>query len=217
MTKTRLGKLRLAAFAALAMVFVAAVSRTSVVAQSLPTGEVQLGQTIIEPGYDDLTGKLTFVNTPIKPGVHPNTHNVAPFYLIVYPTTAAGAIGTMNCQHQPMDNCPDHGPLFAALAEFMEPAVYPPGGVWGHDHIFSAPPAPPVFGDFNIDWVPVAVLFTDPSYATNHITTISQLNAAYTAGQVTLTPLPPATFHCSIVAGAQFDRGTPLPPAPPTP
>src|SRR5262249_22081618 len=156
-------RLRLVAFAALAVAFFAAAPRNSVVADSLPTGEVQLGQTIIEPGYDDLTGKLTYVMTPIHPPVHPNTHNVAPFYLIVYPNSVASTIGTVNSHHQPMDTCPDHGPFFAGLAESMQPNVSPAGGVWGHDHIFAGPPSPPAVGDFNIDWVPVAVLFTQPA------------------------------------------------------
>src|SRR6266446_4334484 len=121
MLKKLFDKLRMVAFAALAFAFFASVPHESVVADALPTGEVQLGQTVVEPGYDDLTGKLTYVLTPIKPPVHPNTHNVAPFYLIVYPTTVAGVVGTMNCQHQPADNCADHGPFFADLAEHLEP------------------------------------------------------------------------------------------------
>ena len=216
MPQIRFEMLRPVAFAALAVAFFAAAPHKSVVADSLPSGEVQLGQTVIEPGYDALTGKLTYVLTPIKPPVHPTTHNVAPFYLIVYPNAVAGAVGTMNCQHQPADNCADHGPFFAGFAETMKPTVYA-SGVWGHDHIFAAPPSPPAAGDFNIDWVPTAVLFTDLAFASNHITTLSQLNAAYLAGQVTITPLPADTFHCSIVPAATFNRGTPLPTAPPLP
>jgi len=215
--KTLFAKVRLVVFAALAVAFFSAASHKSVAADALPTGEVQLGQTVIEPGYDDLTGNLTYVLTPFKPPVHPTTHNAAPFYLIVYPTAVAGVVGTMSCQHQPVDNCADHGPFFAGFAEAMKPAVYPPGGVWGHDHIFSAPPSPPANGDFNIDWVPTAVLFTNLAYAAEHITTLSQLNAAYLAGHVTITPLPADTFHCSIVSAATFNQGTPLPTAPPLP
>jgi hypothetical protein len=197
--------------------FVATIAWTSMTAQSLPTGEVQVGQSILEPTYNDLDGALSYVLTPIHAPVHPNGHNQAPFYLPVYPTAVANIIGTVNCQHQPADNCPDHGPEIAGLAKSVLPSVYG-GGVWGHDHIMSAPPAgPPTGGDFNIIWLPVAVLFTSTSAASNHITTLSQLNAALAAGQVIEIPLVGAQFHCSVVPAAVYKQGTPLPPAPPLP
>jgi hypothetical protein len=65
--------------------FVAAIAWISMAAQSLPTGEVQVGQSILEPTYDDLTGVISYVLTPIHPAVHPNSQNQAPFYLPVYP------------------------------------------------------------------------------------------------------------------------------------
>jgi len=37
---------------------------TTIANAQLPSGERQLGQTIIEPGYDDRTGKLIYVMTP---------------------------------------------------------------------------------------------------------------------------------------------------------
>jgi hypothetical protein len=58
----------------------------------------------------------------------------------MYPTEVSGAIGTVICAHQPLDNCPDHGPLLAGLAEAMAPDVYA-NGVWGHDHIADMPTA----------------------------------------------------------------------------
>lgn len=209
-------KFRLAMLAVLAVAFFAAAPHTSVVASSVPTGEVQLGQSVIEPAYNDLDGTFTYLLTPIHPPVHPNSHNVAPIYIIVYPISSGVAIGTVNCAHQPMDNCADHGPAIAGLAESVVPAVYG-GGVWGHDHILTAPPGgPPSGGDFNILWEPVAVLFL-PGAPITHITTLSQLNAAISAGQVTTIPLPPATFHCSVVPAATYDNGAPLPLAPNTP
>jgi hypothetical protein len=184
----------------------------------LPTGEVQVGQSIVEPGYDDANGSLLYFMVPNKAPVKlkPNTP-LAPLYLTVYPNTAAGAIGTLSCQHQPVDNCPDHGPLIAGLAEAMQPGVYPAGGVWGHDHILSGHPAPPpTGGDFNVIWEPIVVLFTDTTHIT-HITRLSELQAAENAGYVQLVPLLAASFHCSVVAAAVYNGGTPVPPGPNTP
>ena len=184
----------------------------------LPTGQVQAGQSTIEPGYNDADGSLLYIKTPIQPTLKlkPNTP-LAPLYLIVYPNSAAGAIGTVNCQHQPVDNCPNHGPKIAGLAEAHQPGVYPAGGVWGHDHILAGHPAPPpTGGDFNVPWEPIAVLFTDTAHIT-HITTLSELQAAENAGYVQLVPLLAASFHCNLVAAADYDGGTPVPPAPNTP
>ena len=201
---------------AVSMPLLAIVAQVAV-ADTLPTGERQLGQSILEPAYNDLDGTLTYLLTPIKAPEKANEHAIAPLYVIMYPTAVAGVIGTVNCQHQPMDNCPDHGPALAGLAEATVPGVYG-AGVWGHDHVLTAPPgAPNAGGDFNVAWIPVAVLFTDARFASNHITTLSQLNAAIAAGQVMTIPLPAATFHCSAVASPPYDHGTPVPPAPPLP
>ena len=210
-------KFRPMMFAALVVFTSLAIApHTSVVAGTLPTGEVQLGQSFIEPAYNDLDGSLRYLLTPLHPPVHPNDHNVAPIYIIVYPSSSAGVIGTVNCQHQPADNCADHGPAIAGLAKAAVPSVYG-GGVWGHDHILSAPPAgPPTGGDFNVLWEPVAVLFL-PNAPITHITTLSQLNTAIGLGQVMTIPLPQATFHCSVVPAATYNNGTPVPTAPPVP
>jgi hypothetical protein len=203
-------------FAAAIIVLLAVVSRAAA-ADALPTGERQIGQSILEPAYNDLDGTLTYLLTPIKAPEKANGHAIAPLYVIMYPTAVADVIGTVNCQHQPMDNCPDHGPELAGLAKAAVPDVYG-AGVWGHDHVLTAPPgAPHAGGDFNVAWIPVAVLFTDAQFASNHITTLGQLNAAIAAGQVMTIPLPAATFHCSAVASAPYDNGTPVPPAPPLP
>lgn len=184
----------------------------------LPSGEVQLGQSILEPAYNDANGNLVFLLTPIHaPFNLKSTTPLAPLYLIVYPNSAAGAIGTVNCAHQPVDNCPDHGPAIAGLAEAMQPSVYPAGGVWGHDHILATPPAPPPRGgDFNVPWEPIVVLFTDTSHIT-HITTLSELTAAKNAGYVQFVPLLSASFHCNVVVASAYDQGTPVLPAPNTP
>ncbi len=194
-----------------------AIFTSAALADALPSGQRQLGQTMLEPAYDDLDGSLTYLLTPISAPEKANGHAVASLYVILYPTSVASEIGTVNCQHQPADNCPNHGPELAGLAKSVVPAVYG-AGVWGHDHILSAPPVVPSSGgDFNIAWMPVAVLFTDPRFATDHITTLGQLNDAITAGQVMTIPLPAATFQCSPVASAPYENGTPVSPAPPLP
>jgi hypothetical protein len=174
-----------------------------------------MGQSVIEPAYNDNNGSLIYLLTPMKAPEKANVaHAVAPLYLVVYPTAVSGVIGTVNCQHQPADNCPDHGPGVSSLAAMAVPSVYA-AGVWGHDHLLAAPPSPPSAGDFHVAWSPVVVLFTDPAAASTHITTMTQLNAAILGGKVTLIPLSLATiFHGSVVAAAPYNNGTPLPTVP---
>src|SRR6187401_2824847 len=67
----------------------------------VPSGERQLGRTIIEPGYDDRTGELIYIMTPMgtpSPS-HANAHAISPLFIVVYPNAAADAVGTMNCAH----------------------------------------------------------------------------------------------------------------------
>ena len=216
----KLSKFRLGLLAPVFIALVIAVPRATAVADTLPTGEMTLGQSTIEPAYNDIDGAIIYLLTPNKAHENANAaHAVAPLYLIMYPASAADTIGTVNCQHQPMDNCPDHGPLVAGLAMSAVPAVYGAvvGGVWGHDHLVAAPPSPPAAGDFNIAWEPVAVLFTSPAAALTQITTMSQLNAAFLSGSVITIPLPAATFHCNVTAVATYRNGTPVTPALPLP
>ena len=210
---------RLALVAMVVIGVAMSIPERSLASDPVPSGERITGQSIMEPVYNDLDGSVSYILTPIHtPLIDPtNNHAVAPLYVIVYPSSAAGVIGTVNCQHQPMDNCPDHGPELAGLAKSVFPAVYG-GGVWGHDHILSAHPnASPASADFNVAWLPVAVLFTSSSAANNHITTLSQLNAALAAGQVMEIPLVGATFQCSPVPATVYNLGTPVTPAPPVP
>ena len=90
-------------------------------------------------------------------------------------------------------------------------------GVWGHDHLASIPAAPDkAGGEFNVDWLPVAVMFNTPE-AVTHITTLSQLNDARAHGLITEIPLTGAIFHGSTVSANVYARGTPVVPAPPVP
>jgi len=187
-----------------------AILGTGAAAATLPSGEVTTGQSTLEPAYNDADGGLIYLITSNKAPVKATAHNVAPLYVVMYPTSAAGAVGTMNCAHQPMDNCPDHGPLTAAIAKQAMPSVYG-AGVWGHDHLLAAPGSG---GDFNQLWLPIEVLFTSSSAANTHVLTLSQLQAEFSAGTAIQIPLPPATFHCSVVPGSVYAAGTPVAPVP---
>jgi hypothetical protein len=181
------------------------------------------GGTVVEPAYDDQTGEIRYVSTPTGTD-HPvptNPRATAPFYLPVYPVgSTATPASTLNCQHLP-ENCPDHGPAVAHLAQVFEPGVYgspAPGapGVIGHDHLMAGPGSG---GDFNVAWVPTLVLFT-PGATITHITTLTQLNAMVSNGAVIEVPLdgtpfrgvplPNRTFHCSVVSAAVYAHGVPF-------
>jgi len=188
-------------------------------ASSLPSGErlvggtASHGGTVLEPVYDDMTGLIRYVSTPrgAPNPVNSNPVAAAPFYLPVYP--AGSTVGvTLNCQDVPAENCPDHGPAVAGLAQALEPGVYG-GGVIGHDHLMAGPGS---HGDFNVAWVPTLVLFTNSAAANTHITTLAQLNAMIASGDVKTVPLdgtngfPNLTFHCSVVSAAAYAHGVPF-------
>jgi hypothetical protein len=170
----------------------------------------------IEPAYDDTTGTLVYIQTPNGPPVHPAQHidpatglpkNVAPIYLPMYPAGSGIDPASLNCAHVPADNCPDHGPLVAGVAATIEPAVYGPG-VLGHDHLLGIASTG---GDFNVLWEPVLVLFTSVDASKTHITTLAQIKDAEKRGDAFEVPIPPATFHCSVVSAASYNRATPAP------
>ena len=171
------------------------------------SGSFTGGGGTIEPAYDDMTGTLVYLLTPNGARPHPNSHNVAPIYLPVYPAGSGIDPASLNCAHVPADNCPDHGPAVAGAAMSIVPSVYG-GGVLGHDHLIGIASTG---GDFNILWEPVLVLFTNAQAATQHITTLAQIDAALSAGDVIEIPLPALTFHCSSVSAAVYNSGTPAP------
>ena len=208
---------RLVFMAVAASALLAGLSAVPAAASSLPSGErivggtASHGGTVLEPVYDDMTGQIRYVSTPrgAPDPVNSNPVASAPFYLPVYP--AGSTVPTLNCQDVPAENCPDHGPAVAGLAQALEPGVYG-GGVLGHDHLMAGPGS---HGDFNVAWVPTLVLFT-PGAAITHITTLAQLNALIASGDVITVPLdgtngfPNLTFHCSVVTAAVYAQGRPF-------
>jgi hypothetical protein len=180
-----------------------------------PSGEHIHGQSSIEPVYDDMTGAVAYVSTPIHVAnpVKTNPRAWAPFYLPVYPT--GSTVGTLDCMGIP-GNCPDHDGLVAGAAMGLSAAsgfgsVYA-GGVIGHDHLMAGPGSG---GDFNIAWQPVLVLFTNAKAANTHVTTLAQINALVASGDARLfvtgeNGLPDLTFHCSVVPAVVYNNGTPV-------
>lgn len=182
-------------------------SSFDVSASALPSGERMLGQSSIEPAYDDVSGRLIFLLTPIKSPfpTHTSPRAVAPLYLVEYPP--GSTVGTMNCMGVP-GNCPDHDGEVAGAATSIMPLVYGtnPLLVPGHDHLVAAPGSG---GDFNVAWEVVEVLFTNKAAGNTHLTTDEAVDDAVARGDAIKVDLGFA-FHCSVVAAAAYFRGTPI-------
>lgn len=181
-------------------------SQPPALATTFPSGEVVVGKTVIEPAYDDMTGSLIYLSTPMGSAQHVNpvfAHNVAPIYIPVYPVGAGD--WTLNCAHTPTENCPDHGDGVAAGAMTIMPSVYGKG-VAGHDHLLGVAATG---GDFNVLWEPVLVLFTSSQAAKTHVTKLKQLDDLAASGDVIESPLPQFTFPCAVVSAHVYSMGTP--------
>jgi hypothetical protein len=174
-------------------------------ADELPSGERMLGKTSVEPVYNDETGSIGYLQVPTKAPdpAKANSRSWAPIYLPVYPVGAP--VGTLNCMHTPVENCPSHGYGVSALAQQVMPGVYG-GGVLGHDHLMDFPGG----SDFNVAWEPIVVLFTNTAAANEHIVTDAALEAAVTRGDAIEIPLPQLTFYCTAVPARLFERATPV-------
>ena len=103
----------------------------------------------------------------------------------------------------------------AGIAAATEPSVYTDPQthanlVLGHDHLVGIAKTG---GDFNVLWEPVLILFTSVDTSKTHITTLAQIKALEAASppEVIEVPLPPATFHCSVVSVAAYNKATPAP------
>jgi hypothetical protein len=183
---------------------IACIGASPVMASGAPTGEHMVGQVSIEPAYDDTTGNLIYLATPVRSPfpTHTNSHSVAPLYLIEYPPSYPG--WTLNCMGVP-GNCPDHDGIVAGVATSVEPGVYGsnPTLVPGHDHLV-APPAGG--GDFNIAWEVHEIVFTNAAAADTHLTTLAQIEAAVGSGNALNVDLGFA-FHCSVVSSAVYAQG----------
>lgn len=176
-------------------------------AAGLPTGETRLGQSLIEPAYNETTGSIIYLLTPEKSPfpTHTSAHAVAPLWLVEYPP--GSNVGTLNCEGVP-GNCPDHDLGVAAFATGTKPAVYgtDPYALPGHDHLVGVASS---HEDFNVAWEVWEVLFTNKAAANNHLTTEAAMNAAIASGDAQAYDLGFA-FHCNVVSAAAYNRGTPV-------
>ncbi len=172
-------------------------------AAALPSGERRLGQVSIEPAYNDQTGTLVYLATPIKSPfpTKANSNSTAPLYLIEYPP--GSDVGTLNCMGVP-GNCPDHDGEVAGAAVSIMPGVYGTdvSAVPGHDHLVAPPGSG---GDFNIAWEVHEILFTSMA-AVTHITTEAQLDELLAAHKVIDVDLGFA-FTCAVVPATTYWRG----------
>jgi hypothetical protein len=191
-----------------------AAAANSGAADPTPSGQRTLGQSVLEPVYnDEQAGQIGYIMQPenVAQPVNANPAAWAPFYLVVYPVTSTVPATTLLCQHLPVDNCPTHGPGIASLAQAREPAVYG-AGVAGHDHLMDFPGGP----DFNIAWEPIVVLFT-PQAVTDgaineHVLTDAQISALVSSGDAIKVPRPTRTFHCESVPATVYGNAQPLVP-----
>jgi hypothetical protein len=176
----------------------------------VPSGEREFGHALVEPAYDLRNGSLMYIMTPAgsAKASHANARAFAPLYIVVYPN-AASAVGTMNCAHEGGDNCPDHGPAIADIAQANQSSVYA-SGVWGHDHLMNGAGG----AGFAVGRNVVVVLFTSVAAASEHITTSEQLDAALDSGDAIAIETPLAIAG-ALVSGAVYDRATPVEPASP--
>lgn len=186
----------------------ALIGAAPVSAGGLPTGERIVGQSAIEPAYNDVTGNLVYLLTPTRSPfpTHTNaTHSVAPLYLVEYPASAEPSVGTLNCMGVP-GNCPDHDGIVAGVAVGAEPGVYgnDPTAVPGHDHLVGVASS---HEDFNVAWEVIEIVFTNSDAANHHLTTIAAVEAAERSGDAIPIDLGFA-FHCSVVSAAAYNRGT---------
>ncbi len=180
------------------------ISISTAGAASIPSGERQVGQSVLEPVYNaEQAGTIGFVSTPLHAPMNANPKAWSPFFVPVYP--AGSTVGPLLCEHVPADNCPDHGPGIADAAASIVPSVYG-SGVIGHDHVMDFPGG----ADFDVAWEPILVLFTSKAAANEHLLTDSQIAAAVARGAAIEVPVPALTFHCAVVSAAVYALGTPF-------
>jgi hypothetical protein len=197
--------------AVIALAAAACLLPVNALADSLPSGERALGNATIEPAYNDADGSIVYLLTPNRlaplgpnnPISSVNSHAVAPLFLIVYPPRTPG---TFNCMGAP-GNCPDHGGVIAGLATSVMPSVYgtDPLAVPGHDHLVGVARTG---GDFNVAWHVYVELFK-PGAVVTHITTLAQLQAAWSANSLHEVDTG-IVFACAVVSVHAYLAGTPV-------
>lgn len=178
------------------------------------TGMRAIGNgTTIEPAVNDTNGTQTFLITPnhspffqgSTPPPAPFGKVSAPLYLVTYPMQST--VDTSS----PL-NCYTEGFFDSSLPYNCDHAQIP--GIKGHDHLVGVPGSAKAGGDYNVQWHVLATFFTAQGIAdgamNNRILTLTQLEAAQAAGDVSPFVDTGIYFDCSVVSGAAYNTGTPL-------
>jgi hypothetical protein len=178
-------------------------------AAGLPSGERQVGQALVEPAFDDMTGGLIYLLTPIHAPfpAKANDRSWEPIYVVVYPSSST--FGDLNCMMSP-NNCPDHNGVVDQLARQINPNGLYSNGTKGHDHILHAPGPPG--GEFNVNWEIHLILFTDAQASQQRLRTLDDLfgpSGVVTTGKAIDVDLELA-FICAVVPARVYARGTPV-------
>lgn len=202
-----------------AIALVALVAVPGVRAQTVDTGQVALGQSTVEPAFNDANGSVIYLLTPDKSPFpsKANSTATAPLYLVVYPLNSTIDASTLNCTPTNCDHAnvlpfpdPDYGALpgnSTACTDFN--GGNPCSLVKGHDHLVGVPPT----GDFNVAWSVKLVFFTSAGFADHaintRVTTAAQIWALVQSGDAVVADTP-IVFNCSRVSSVTYDRGTPV-------
>jgi hypothetical protein len=197
-----------------------AISLTSAAwADAGPSGQTNYAQQSVEPAFDDMTGNLIYLKTPINAPFpsQSNPRAAAPMYLPMYPT--GSSVDPLNCLPT---NC-DHVQVLPAglVAALHLTSVYPTGTistkygmltgglVKGHDHLVGVAKTG---GDFNIAWHVYLLLFTPHAVAdgaiNTHLTTLAAIDQAIAAGDVAGPIDSGIVFNCSIVPAGVYNHGS---------
>lgn len=214
--KSRFSSLLALAVTALAAAFFCVSSQ----AQVVQSGQRVHGQDAVEAGWDDSTGNVIHLQTPLNAPIptHTSPHATAPFFEFIYPLSSAIPANDLNCQPT---NCnhvnvlpvmnPDYGILPGsdkACTDFA--GGEPCSPVKGHDHLVGIASNG---GDFNVAWHVYFVIFTHSAFEdgaiNTRVTTLSQLKALVAKGDAQYVDAGFA-FHCSVTSKQTYDNGTPL-------
>ncbi|HUX43658.1 MAG TPA: hypothetical protein VMV57_02810 [Terracidiphilus sp.] len=204
-----------------AVLSVAAALLGAPMAALAQSGEVALGQSTVEPAFDNANGNLIYLLTPDKspfPSTANQQHAAAPLYMVAYPTSSTIDASTLNCQPT---NCshlevlPFPAPGYAALPGSNQACIdfngsQPCAQLKGHDHLVGIASTG---GDFNVDWLVELVVFTQKGFSdgaiNNRVTTLAQIQALESQNDVMVIDTG-LYFTCSKVSSSPYYRGTPL-------
>jgi hypothetical protein len=192
----------------------------SIQAQVVQSGQRVHGQNEIEPGFDDSTGNVIYLKTPLNAPLptHTSPEATAPFFEFVYPLASTLPANEFDCQPS---NCnhvnvlPFPDPAYGVLpgsdkacTDFNSGQPCSPSK--GHDHLVGIASTG---GDFNVAWHVWLVVFTPSGFAdgaiNTRVTTLKQLNALVDSGDAQFIDTG-FTFHCSVTSEQTYDIGTPL-------